>query len=181
MARWEWVVLILFTVLTVFQWGFGMWIPYIHGSMNRGDDWPLYGLLFFGGCFTWLIPPFWAISRCFWRRPRWTNGLLYFACSFLPLAMSFAIVSLDVPRYVPQYHSGFRAWVVRNVDPVPIQSWLATQVVSDEIVLVQPADWPPAIQRLEPKRVDLWRGQGVALSWGFISRDDSDRRQVFIV
>jgi len=195
------VVTVLIAALTIFEWVFRMWHPYILGSKNQDYDMDIVAfLLFLGVGFTWLILPFWAISRFFYRssfvlhaqlrdevpfraifrRPQWMNGLLFFAISCLPLVIGFTLLySPRVPGHI-QYRKGFQAWVARNIDPAPIQSWLATQVVSDEIILVQPADWPPEIQRLNPERVDLYRGQGVVLSWGPVTRDESNRRQVFI-
>jgi len=175
---WDWaflVVTILITAWAIFQTRY--W--YILGSSNR-DGYINDKLLFvwFSSCIFWLIPPCWAFLRLVLRQPRWTNGLLFLAVSFLPLAIGLTINFLNEPGVV-QHRNGFQVWIVSNVDPVPIQSWLATQPRSDDVIWVPPADWPPVIQRLEPERVDLWRGQGVALSWGKTGHDGS-RRQVFV-
>jgi len=170
-------MIVLFTVSAILQTQY----QYILSSLNlsQRDVEPFLPLLLFAGnCLVSLILPLWAILRLVFRRRRWISGLLLLVISCLPLTINFTPI-LPRERAILQEYNGFQAWV-RSVDPVPIQSWLATQPASDEIVSVPPADWPSAIRRLWPERVDLWRGQGVALSWGFISRDDSDRRQVFI-
>jgi len=165
------LVTVLITAWAIFQTQF----QYILGCLNWSEGSPILFLLVLAGCVVWLVPPVWAVLRGIFQRPGWMNAGVYLMCSCLPLAVGFTLHSLSDRGHF-QFRNGFHAWINHNVDPVPIRSWLATQPPSNDIISVPSANWPPAIQRLWPERVDLWRGQGVALGWG----TGVERRQVFI-
>ncbi|GEM_PF-4815878 len=175
--RWDWALL-LFSLL-IAAWAFyEARYEYFSGHANR-DSLQLGGLLFLlFGCAAWFTPLMFAALRILLSRPTFKRGLGLLGLGVLPLVVGFGTHWLSDGGAV-QYDRGFNAWIIREVNPVPIQAWLQTRAIPPDALQLPPADWPPEIQRLKPERVDLWRDRGVVLTWGRVAHD-GDRRQVFI-
>jgi len=131
-----------------------------------------------GSCGLWIVWLIGAAIRIGTTRPRAITQGVYLAAAAIPVVMAWGLISMTDGQ-ADQYDYAFQTWIQTNVDPHPIREWIATLAPNDDVVIVEPEQWPVEIQLLHPERVDLWRDRGVALTWGKVGHD-GDRRQVFI-
>jgi hypothetical protein len=131
-----------------------------------------------GSCGLWIVWLMGAAIRMGTTRPRAITLSIYLVAAAILIVVAWASISMTDSQ-AEQYDSAFQTWIQANVEPQPIRDWMATLAPSDDVVVLEPQQWPAEIQAMHPKRVDLWRDRGVALTWGKVGHD-GDRRQVFI-
>ncbi len=173
----------------------GVWL-YFAGAANRDRE-STFMLVWLAGlavAVTAVVTLIALIALHYERKPPLAGHAGAAACVLVLLGSAAWIFS---PSTVDAYDKGFADWVKNHVDEKAILAWhgaLPPSATTSVQVLhafdppapteTPPADWPPEIASLKPKRVNRL-ANGVMLEWGsfatwghsrraFISTDDVD-------